>query len=121
VQYHKARFQIEFIFRDAKQFMGLGDAQTRDQKRLDFHFNAALSALNWVKCAHFQGLNANIIAPESAQTPPQPEPSSMASYKRVALNQHLLELLIEKLDLYPTLIKSHLNYSNLCKYEVIAG
>jgi hypothetical protein len=63
VQYYKARFQIEFIFRDAKQFMGLCDAQTRDQKRLDFHFNAALSALNWVKCAHFQDLNANIIAP----------------------------------------------------------
>jgi Transposase DDE domain len=34
VQYYRARFQIEFIFRDAKQFMGLCDAQTRDQKRL---------------------------------------------------------------------------------------
>ena len=121
VQYYKARFQIEFIFRDAKQFMGLCDAQTRDQKRLDFHFNAALSALNWVKCAHFQDLNANIIDPESAQAPPQPEPFSMASYKRVALNQHLLELFIEKLDLDPTLIKSHPNYSNLCKYGVITG
>ena len=42
VTYYKARFQIEFIFRDAKQFTGLSDAQTRDKKRLDFHFNASL-------------------------------------------------------------------------------
>jgi hypothetical protein len=47
--YYKARFQIEFIFRDAKQFTGLTDAQTRDPKKLDFHFNASLSALNLAK------------------------------------------------------------------------
>jgi hypothetical protein len=45
----------------------------------------------------------------------------MASYKRVALNEYLLELFIEKLDLNPTLIKSHPNYSKLCKHGVIAG
>jgi hypothetical protein len=45
----------------------------------------------------------------------------MASYKRVALNQYLLELFINKLDLDPTLIKSHPNYSNLCNHGVIVG
>ena len=44
-QYYKLRFQIEFLFRDAKQFTGLCDCQARDQKRLDFHFNAS-SKLN---------------------------------------------------------------------------
>jgi DDE superfamily endonuclease len=39
---------------------------------------------------------------------------SMAFYKRRALNYHLLERFIDKLDLEPTLIKSHPNYSNLC-------
>ncbi|MEM9150942.1 MAG: transposase, partial [Cyanobacteria bacterium P01_F01_bin.3] len=39
---YKARFQIEFIFRDAKQFTGLTDCQARDQQKLDFHFNASL-------------------------------------------------------------------------------
>jgi hypothetical protein len=34
---------------------------------------------------------------------------SMASYKRRALNYHLLEQFIDKLDLEPTLIKSHPN------------
>jgi hypothetical protein len=47
--YYKARFQIEFIFRDAKQFTGLGDCQSRQQSALDFHFNATLAALNLAK------------------------------------------------------------------------
>ena len=50
-QYYKLRFQIEFIFRDAKQFMGLNDCQTRDENKLDYHqhstlFNASLTAVN---------------------------------------------------------------------------
>ena len=49
LSYYKSRFQIEFLFRDAKQFTGLCDAQTRDAQRLDFHFNASLTALNLAK------------------------------------------------------------------------
>ena len=39
-RYYKARFQIEFLFRDAKQFTGLSDCQARSKGKLDFHFNA---------------------------------------------------------------------------------
>jgi hypothetical protein len=46
IEYYQARFQIEFIFRDAKQFTGLSDCQARHLPRLDFHFNASLIALN---------------------------------------------------------------------------
>jgi len=46
---YTARFQIEFIFRDAKGFTGLGDCQSRDAQRLNFHFNASLLALNVAK------------------------------------------------------------------------
>ena len=46
---------------------------------------------------------------------------SMASYKRRALNYHLLERFIDKLNLDPTLIKSHPNYSNLYDYGAIAA
>jgi hypothetical protein len=48
-RYDKARFQIEFLFRDAKQFTGLSDCQARSQAKLDFHFNATLSAVNMAK------------------------------------------------------------------------
>ena len=48
-EYYKSRFQIEFIFRDAKQFTGLCDCQSRQQQSLDFHFNVSLAALNIAK------------------------------------------------------------------------
>ena len=48
-RYYKARFQIEFLFRDAKQFTGLSDCQARSKAQLDFHFNASLSAVTFAK------------------------------------------------------------------------
>lgn len=46
VQYYQLRFQIEFVFRDAKQFTGLTHCQARDQDKLDFHINLSLAAIN---------------------------------------------------------------------------
>jgi hypothetical protein len=112
MQYYQARFQIEFIFRDAKQFAGLSDAQTRNPQRLGFHFNAALSALNLAK---YQEQMRH--AQRDAATPSIP--FSMASYKRFAFNDHLLERFISMLELDPTLIKSHPNYQNLLSYGII--
>jgi Transposase DDE domain len=113
VEYYKARFQIEFIFRDAKQFTGLCDAQTRQPQTLDFHFNASLSALNLAKYE-----NQLRVARDTQKQSLQP--FSMASYKRVAFNDHLLERFISMLELNPTLIKSHPNYENLRSYGIIA-
>jgi len=49
VEYYQARFQIEFIFRNHKQFTGFSDCQARHLPRLDFHFNASFIALNLAK------------------------------------------------------------------------
>ncbi|MFN6499059.1 MAG: hypothetical protein RMX65_018965 [Nostoc sp. DedQUE01] len=46
---------------------------------------------------------------------------SMASVKRRALNDHLLDTFISMLELSPTVIKSHPNYQNLRSYGVIAA
>jgi len=113
LDYYKARFQIEFIFRDAKQFTGLGDAQTRDPKKLDFHFNASLSALNLAKLDDQQRRTQTSTEPAAA-------PFSMASYKRAAFNDHLLQRFISQLDLDPTSIQSHPNYQNLRSYGIIS-
>jgi hypothetical protein len=43
----------------------------------------------------------------------------MASFKRLALNEHLLDLFIDLFELEPTLIKSHANYQTLLNYGVI--
>ena len=110
VQFYKLRFQIEFLFRDAKQFAGLEDCQARDLVKTEFHFNASLTALNLAKVEAQQ--------PHLGQ---ERLPFSMASAKRRALNQHLLDRFIENLDLEPTSIKSHPNYSTLCNYGIIAA
>jgi len=51
-QYYKARFQIEFLIRDAKQHTGLTQCQARSIEKLDFHFNASLTAVNLAKIMH---------------------------------------------------------------------
>jgi hypothetical protein len=94
----------------SKQFTGLADCQARDLGKLDFHFNASLTALNLAKwdTVRQQNSEADLVF-------------SMASYKRRAFNYHILERFIDKLDLEPTLIKSHPNYSNLYDYGAIAA
>lgn len=109
VQYYKLRFQIEFLFRDAKQFTGFEDCQARDAVKLAFHFNASLTALNLAKFEAIEQHSGTV-----------PFVFSMASVKRRMLNQHLLERFICNLDLEPSQIKSHPNYSSLCNYGIIA-
>ena len=112
-EYYKSRFQIEFIFRDAKQFTGLCDCQSRQAKSLDFHFNASLAALNLAK---LEQQKSRLDTGEDLQ----PQSFSMATYKRLALNEHLLERFISMLGLDPTLIKSHPNYDSLLQYGSLA-
>ena len=49
VEYYRTRFQIEFCYRDGKQYTGLCDCQARDFDKLDFAFNASLTAVNVAK------------------------------------------------------------------------
>lgn len=53
-KYYRTRFQIEFNYRDAKQFTGLADCQGRDERKLDFAFNASLAAVNIAKAVRRQ-------------------------------------------------------------------
>jgi Transposase DDE domain len=110
LKFYKLRFQIEFLFRDAKQFTGLSDCQSRNELSLNFHFNTSFMALNLAKReARLQ------------QSDPESFVFSMNNVKRRALNDHLLETFIDQLDLSPTLIKSHPNYQNLRNYGVIVA
>lgn len=49
IDYYRSRFQIEFLYRDAKQHTGLCHSQSRSKNKLYFHFNMALTALNVAK------------------------------------------------------------------------
>jgi Transposase DDE domain len=107
-RFYKARFHIEFIFRDAKQFTGLEDCQSCDAEKLDFHFNASLTALNLAK--------VDLLSQPCSE---EPVSFSIASYKRLALNDHLLERFISMFALDPTLIKSQPAYDAMRSYGLI--
>jgi len=54
VLFYQLRFQIEFLFRDAKQFTGLAHCQAREANKLHFHFNMSLAAINLVRMEQSQ-------------------------------------------------------------------
>ncbi len=108
-RYYKARFQIEFIFRDAKQFAGLCDCQARCQESLNFHFNASLTVLNLAK------VDAYLSFDYDADTP-----FSMATQKMVYFNEHLLQKVISILDLDLSFIKCNPDFDALRTYGAIA-
>lgn len=110
VDYYVARFQIEFLFRDSKQFTGLADCQARVETALDFHFNAALATLNLVRAETLLG------SPGRA-----PQVFSMASWKQYHFNARLLDLFIDNLALDPTWVKNHPSYHELRTYGAIAA
>ena len=50
---YEARYQIEFLFRDAKQEAGLEHGQARSEQKLHFHVNTALTCVSLAKAAHY--------------------------------------------------------------------
>ncbi len=108
-RYYKARFQIEFIFRDAKQHAGLGDCQSRNKESLSFHFNASFAALNLVK------IQEQLDSPTQEQI----RPFSMASHKVRYHNETMIDRFFSKLAPNVTLIKSSPIYQEVLNYGTI--
>lgn len=109
-RYYTAHFQIEFLFRDAKQFMGLIDFQTRSEARIAFHVNASLTALNFLKL-------------EDRQQAPEHDDQviSIASWKVRKFNAHQLERIISTLGFDLNSIKLSPQYEDLMNYRTIAA
>lgn len=104
VRYYRARFQIEFLFRDAKSSMGLNHCQARGKKALYFHWNFAFSALTIAKAQYLTDAPMRI---------------SIASHKQRAANQQLLHLFSDTLGIDWNTVKSNPNYHTLCNYGAI--
>ena len=94
LQYYKLRFQIEFLFRDAKQHTGLTHCQARSKVKMNFHVNAALSAVNIAKASYYLPIEKE-----------QRGAFSMADIKTENYNLFLLDLIYSKLDIRPNLQK----------------
>ena len=95
VKYYRARYQMEFNFRDAKQYTGLTHCQARDKEKLDFHFNASLTSINIAKAISRQGANKD-----------QPVSISIADVKTELSNKLLLDLFFSNFEIEPQLIKN---------------
>lgn len=107
-RYYQARFQIEFLFRDAKQFTGLNHCQARSEAALHSHFNACFTALNLIKW-------------HDRQQSPQRKPISVASWKTRFFNALLIERLSRNFAIDLNLIKSSPAYAELCNFGALAG
>ena len=108
--YYKNRFQIEFIYRDAKQFSGLHDCQARSENKLNFHFNLSLSTINIAKISHWLSI------------PKKDRPAfSMANVKTMYHNQLLLERFFNVFGIPPNKAKNNKRIRELITYGTIAS
>ncbi len=88
ISYYKSRFQIEFLFRDAKQHTGLTHCQSTRKEAINFHINASLTALNLLK-----------IKDKKVKQTNEKTVISIASWKRRKFNQPLMDRLFDELEL----------------------
>ena len=94
------------IFRDAKQHTGLCDCQARSEDKLDFHFNAALSALNVARLNWYEKERNTF---------------SMASIKRISFNELFMDQIFLQLGLESELLKMHPAFERLRSFGAIAA
>jgi hypothetical protein len=109
-RFYKARFQIEFLFRDAKQFTGLSECQSRSEKKLHFHFNTALTAVGVAKAAHYLD-----------QEKEDRKSFSMADIKTSYFNELMLNLFLSNFQIDPNLKKNKSICLKLLNYGKIAS
>jgi hypothetical protein len=108
-QYYQARFQQEFLIRDAKQFTGLQDCQARSVNKIEYHANVALTAINIAKFEHWLKENK------------QYQPFSMADIKTLYHNQLLMERLFSIFPNQAKLIKNDPKIKELYNFGLIAA
>lgn len=87
-KYYRLRYQIEFLFRDAKQHSGLEDCQARDSKKLNFHFNMSLTTVGIAKAQHY------LTIPKQERTS-----FSLQNIKRMSHNKLITDLIFSNLGL----------------------
>ena len=109
VRYYRSRFQIEFLYRDAKQHTGLTHCQARSENKLDFHFNASLNAVNLAKY--------DWLSSKSGER----TPFSMANYKTFYNNALMLDLFICRFGVNPNSTKNRKIVKELLELGRIAA
>ena len=108
--YYKARFQIEFLFRDAKQNTGLTHCQARSKNKIYFHTNIALTAVGVAKIAHYF---------DDKKT--EDVPISIADVKTSYFNELMLNLFLSNFQIDPELKKNKQAIKSILEFGKIAA
>lgn len=110
LDYYTTRFQIEFLYRDAKQFTGLNDCQARSENKLHFHFNAALTGVNIAKVEHWLSI-------------PKHERGAFSMHDIKTLNNNwlLLQRFFDKFGINPYSAKNQQKARELIYHGTIAA
>ena len=110
LDYYKCRFQIEFLYRDAKQHLGLNDCQARSENKLHFHFNTALTGINIAKIEHW------LSKPKEERAA-----FSMSDIKTINNNMLQLQLFFNKFGINPHSAKNKRKANELIYHGTIAA
>ena len=110
LKHYRSRFQIEFLYRDAKQHTGLEDLQARSENKLDFHFNLSLSTINIAKITHWLPI-------EKEERPA----FSMRNIKTMYHNELLLKRFFNVFGIPPNKQKNNHKIRELINYGTIAA
>ena len=110
--YYHLRFQIEFLYRDGKQFLGLNHCQSRNKKRLHFHFNFVLTMCSLLKLTYWL---------PQVKEKGEKMPFSVQNIKNEAQNEFLLERFIDVFGVCPQTPKYNHKLKELREYAKIAA
>ena len=107
---YRLRFQIEFLYRDAKQHTGLTQCQGRSEQKIHTHVNASLTAVSLAKAAH--------AWPQVGQ---ERKPFSLSSIKTQYFNEHLLHRFFSGFGITAESYQNSPQYQTLYNYGCITA
>ncbi|MFV8325008.1 transposase [Flavobacterium sp. ZS1P14] len=109
VIFYRSRFQMEFVFRDGKQFAGVNTCEARSKEKIDFHINASLTSVNLAKMDWF------------SHEKNKKKPFSMADYKTHFNNELMIKTFMSKFEINPNKKKNKIIFRKLLDFGKIAA
>lgn len=115
---YNARFQIEFLYRDAKQHTGLNHCQARSKEKLFFHLNTALTCVSLAKVAYHLKPRQQAMDKEGRFIQ---KPFSMADIKNTLTNEFFFDRIISLFQINPNSNKIKNIRDTFCSFGNIAA
>jgi hypothetical protein len=110
LEVYRTRFQIEFLYRDAKQHTGLTNCQARSKEKLHFHFNISLTAVSMARTVHWFSIEKE-----------KRKEFSLSDIKTVNHNALLLNRFLCTFAVNPNLLKNNQKVKELLLFGTIAA